>query len=334
MLVCKICGFEAKNNLVSHIKYKHNVAPSEYKKIYNSPVLVNSDQTRKKISDSVKLLGGNVNSKKYWILQGYSDEEASVFSKQHARKGSKRCVEYWTSRGYTVDDAKMQIAELQSTYGKRQPASKHKWISLGYTEDEAVELAKTHLSKKSLLHVNYWIERHDMTEEQARAKITEIQRTRSMKSSKYAGKISTPKRNNKISISMKKKIEEVGKVDWASHFGKFTGRSLLEEEIFEYVQSISPHAEHNIWIDTYNVDIAVGNKVIEVFGDYWHANPQIISLQNKNKEYVEKMSTIREQDERRLEYIRNKSFSVLVVWENDWRNNLQETKQVIREFLK
>jgi hypothetical protein len=333
MLVCQICGFTSKNNLVSHISRKHHIPPKIYKELYNSPVLTNDTNTRKKISDSVRKNGGGVNSKKYWIHKGYSEEEAIKLSKENSRKNSKRCIEFWTSRGYTIDEAKVKISELQSTIGKRQSASKHKWIELGYSLEDAQKIAKNHLSKKSLLHVNYWMERHGLSESEAQTRVSEIQRVRSVNSSRYKGKISTPERNKKISESIKQKIMQVGAEEWSMHFGKFYGRSLLEEEVFQYVKSLYGDANNNVWLDSYNIDILVGNKIIEVFGDYWHANPNVLSLKRKPKEYTDRMELIRENDEARLNYIRNKGFSVLVVWENDWRNNLEKTKQVIQEFL-
>lgn len=72
----------------------------------------------------------------YWIKKGYSPQEAQKIadekktqnnksgSKTRLKKGifeytSKRCIEYWTSRGSTVEEAKEKISKLQETFSLR-----------------------------------------------------------------------------------------------------------------------------------------------------------------------------------------------------------------------
>jgi hypothetical protein len=70
MLECKICGRQfVKNNIVSHLKNKHNITGREYKEKYNSPVLIQSEETKQKLSKAST--NNNIYSVQYWIKRGY-----------------------------------------------------------------------------------------------------------------------------------------------------------------------------------------------------------------------------------------------------------------------
>jgi hypothetical protein len=336
MLECKICGRQfVKNNIVSHLKNKHNITGSEYKEKYNSPVLIQSEETKQKLSKSST--NNNIYSVQYWTRKGYSEEDAKIHISELGKKNSIRSVEYWVRQGYTVIEAKNQVAQFQSHSGKKQKASKHRWISEGYSEEDAVNIATQFLKDKSIFHKEYWMNRHDMTEKEATEKIASIQSELSGRSTKFLGKTHTEKEKRKISNSVKKHIHSVGTDKWIEHFGNFdNGRSLLEDEVYQYVKTRVSDVRNNISIDGFVVDILIDTKVIEVFGDYWHANPMIYESTDIVRYPGNKQVIVQDKwdsDNLRLESLKKCGYDVLVIWEYEWRNNLNNTQQKILDFL-
>lgn len=89
-------------------------------------------------------------------------------------------------------------------------------------------------------------------------------------------------------------------------------------------------------IGTNWVDFASGNKVIEFYGDYWHANPAIVSRTTRVKFRHKEMlaESIWERDANRLEFIKSKGYEVKIVWESDFRKNPEQVVKECIEWLK
>lgn len=83
----------------------------------------------------------------------------------------------------------------------------------------------------------------------------------------------------------------------------------------------------------YFCDILIKEKfIIECFGDYWHCNP----IKYKEDYFHSKIrmtaGEIWEKDKNRISNIENKSCKVMVIWENDWRQDKENIKSQIYEF--
>jgi G:T-mismatch repair DNA endonuclease (very short patch repair protein) len=78
------------------------------------------------------------------------------------------------------------------------------------------------------------------------------------------------------------------------------------------------------------------NIIIEVYGDYWHANPNkynkndIIKFPN-NK--ICKVSDLWEKDKNRIEILQDDNHVCLVVWEYDIHHDLDNTIDTITKFI-
>jgi G:T-mismatch repair DNA endonuclease (very short patch repair protein) len=95
-------------------------------------------------------------------------------------------------------------------------------------------------------------------------------------------------------------------------------RSKLEESLIPYL----PDYENNVRISKYTVDFINKhtNHIIEVYGDYWHCNPDIY-LDDFHHHYFNMPAIDRRQlDETRVKYLESLGYSVTIVWES----NLQE----------
>jgi G:T-mismatch repair DNA endonuclease (very short patch repair protein) len=76
-------------------------------------------------------------------------------------------------------------------------------------------------------------------------------------------------------------------------------------------------------VGKYYFDIKIGNILIEVNGDYWHANPkfyrgnQIIKYPGRRKKLV---ANIWKKDLKKMLQARKKGYRVIYLWENDINN--------------
>lgn len=85
----------------------------------------------------------------YWILLGFSKDEALEKSKLERRKCSPRCVEYWLKKGFREEDALTKIKQIQNN-GKSNIGSKR-------TKEQKENMK---LSQIKLQDIDYWIEKY------------------------------------------------------------------------------------------------------------------------------------------------------------------------------
>lgn len=296
---CKICGFVGKS-LLSHIRNKHGISPDEYKNTYKiEKVHSVSDFQRDKLS-------------KLW-KDRFSDK--SWKDKYSVNKTSHFTVEYWIQRGFCEDDAKKKISELQSNISKRRDYKK----------------------SPSRLTPDFWVKRGH-TEEGTEKIISEIQRNFSKKSKRFTGKKHTQESKAKISNRMRDHIELMGTEKWTKHFGNLSApkyRSKAEIELFLYVRNdlgISAVANDFV-LNKYNVDIMVGKKIIEYYGDYWHASELLFEQDDLHTNIGITANEIRKKDEDKIKEIEEAGYQVLVIWENEYNTNPDEVKTRIKNFL-
>jgi G:T-mismatch repair DNA endonuclease (very short patch repair protein) len=85
-------------------------------------------------------------------------------------------------------------------------------------------------------------------------------------------------------------------------------------------------------------DFVLNKKIIEFFGDRWHANPkkynenEYMQTLSKNKEDL-LISDIWKKDKNRIDQLIDLGYEVLIVWENDYRSNPEGIIKKCLEFL-
>jgi hypothetical protein len=83
-----------------------------------------------------------------WFIKKYG-ENWKKEKDYYMRKKSKRCVEYWIYRGYSLEDAKIKVCEYQlSTSGVHKKYYKER----GYS-DEEIGVILTHINNKKKNHI-------------------------------------------------------------------------------------------------------------------------------------------------------------------------------------
>jgi hypothetical protein len=82
-----------------------------------------------------------------WFRDKYGDDWQKQKEK-HRKKASKRCLNYWTSQGYSEEAAKVKVSEYQQT---TSGVHKQYYREKGYAEDE-IEVIIHEINKKKRNH--------------------------------------------------------------------------------------------------------------------------------------------------------------------------------------
>jgi hypothetical protein len=105
--------------------------------------------------------------------------------------------------------------------------------------------------------------------------------------------------------------------------------------VLEYLKELRLVCETSYEVGKFYTDIFVNGKIIEVYGDFWHANPLIYDAKDvvnyPNKPRI--AENIWRIDEYRINYIKKFGYDVLVLWENDILKNFDKVKKNIHDYL-
>lgn len=120
------------------------------------------------------------------------------------------------------------------------------------------------------------------------------------------------------------------------HFGKNNGCvSKISTKFYNDIKKIF-EVEREFKINRYYYDFKIGNTIIEFNGDYWHCNPEkyspddIVKFPNRTISAKDKWK----EDNIKLNLAKNNGFRTIIVWENDYRNNKEETILKITKLIK
>ena len=81
-------------------------------------------------------------------------------------------------------------------------------------------------------------------------------------------------------------------------------------------------------------DVVIGdNLIIEFYVDYWHAHPEKFINENEIVHHNISAKTIRKNDEKRLNLLKENGYCVYIVWEKEYINNKDETLNKIKEWI-
>jgi len=272
---------------------------SEYKSKYGVDVVQIMPESQKQYLSE---LWKNRMKESIW-QDKYNKNKTSIWSEK-----------YWINLGYSNQGAKNKISDIQRKNSKKRDydkspstLTKEFWINRGYSNDESKKL------------------------------ISDIQSKLSNVSPKFSGKAHSKKSKLKTSNSMRKYITNFGKDKWVGHFGDFNDikyRSEDEIDIFNFISNeLKFQAQSNVFISGYNVDIIVGNKIIEYFGIFWHAHTDLFEDNDMHPIINKTALEIRKYDLDKINTLRNLGYDVLVVWENEYNINKKLIKESIRKYL-
>lgn len=121
--------------------------------------------------------------------------------------------------------------------------------------------------------------------------------------------------------------------------------SKINKQIFDMLEqnNISFVIEYKIRKDyskfgyyAYDIYIDSAHLLIEVNGDYWHANPKFYKESDIvpiSKNYRPKASEIWQKDVNKVQYAIDKGYTILVIWEYDLKNNYNSVVQEVLKYV-
>jgi G:T-mismatch repair DNA endonuclease (very short patch repair protein) len=196
-------------------------------------------------------------------------------------------LRYWIVKGYSDEDAKILQRIRQQTFTKEKCIAKH-------GEEIGLEVWKQR-------QVNWQYEFNNKPD----AVMADINLR------KYNG-------NTQSAIALTL-FDDVSTVVPDLKYGKANEYHILRENKRGYYH-----------LDCLN---PVNNRVVEFFGDYWHANPRKYTANDiLYRDFTAQQ--IWDEDKARYEFLTQSGFIVKVVWESDYRKNGSAVALEVAKFLK
>lgn len=234
----------------------------------------------------------------YWIVRGYSEQEAVDKASQAKDKNNKAGAAASKNR---------KTEEIRSS----SPRCSEYWVARGYTEDEAARLVK---DTQTTFSLDKCVERH------GDGKGQEIWEARQAKW---------------LDTLNSKPPEEIDEINRRKLSSGYT-ISNAEKELLSVIKEHYPDAMSQFVLRSgnrrYIFDIGIGFKLIEYNGSYWHADPR---LYEKDAE-VRKIAAqqVWEKDRSKIEAAKSHGYQVLVIWERDFKQDKQREIEKCMNFLK
>lgn len=252
------------------------------------------------------------------------------------KKRSRNCKEFWIERGYNKEEAILKSKEVmdeihQKTFDKfksnpekyasKYPTKIEYWLQKGYSDEEAkikLKERQTTFSKEVCMEkygekegIKIWIERQE----------------------KWINTMDSKTEEEKIEINRKKltgcQYSNISqKLFWdifniigndRVKFGELNGEFYLINE-------------NKKWFAYDYVDMN-RRKCIEFNGDFWHCNPKDFDENDIHRVKNKTAKEIWETDKSKSDLIMSKGYTVLTIWESEYRKDPEKTLQKCLNFL-
>jgi|688.fasta_scaffold476395_1 hypothetical protein len=284
----------------------------------------------------------SITSKSYWIDQGYTEEDAKTKVSELQSQRSPRHPLYWTSRGFTDQEATDKVSEIQRANGKRN--------SELYTKEE--------LQARTAFSPVYWVNL-GYSEEEAIA-ITKansdsisidafIKRNGEEEGTRlYNEHCEKMKHSNSFDGFIERYGEEEGERMWMS---KYVSRvdSKVAKNFFDAVIAEIPTG-FNVYVGgegkkEFGVRNLENNKYylydfvipklkvcVEFNGDYWHCNPTKYQPDYYHTQANKYATDIWAYDQLKIDTMtKYRGYDTTVVWESEAKAMLPEVISMINE---
>jgi hypothetical protein len=227
----------------------------------------------------------------FWMNKGLSEIESNEKVQLNLKKTNKLCVDYWVNRGNSEEEAKLIISNMQSNTSKKVKNRKNgrnieSFKQKGYTIDEAKLKLR---DMQTTFSLEKCISKHGEELGLIIFKNRQIkwQNTLNNKSKEEKDRINKSKIVNydrmlktygkdRADSWIKSKFNNYGKTFSKISLELFTNiHKIFPEELFYYGENeyVWRREKHTYILDFYWQKY---NKIIEFNGDLFHANPAIL----------------------------------------------------------
>jgi hypothetical protein len=215
----------------------------------------------------------------------------------------------WSNKNVKLDTEQIAAAKKKAKDNHISTATLEYYINKGYSEEDAIKLRS---KRQRTFTLEKCIEKHGEEE----------------------GKRIHRERQEKWMATLNSKSdEEISDINRRKAWTKASTSDLerkVYDEITKYVQvDFHFQACRNI-----NVDIHHNNRIVEVFGDFWHFHPTKYRENDYNKVCKIKAITKWKRDKARLEKLKECGYEVAIIWESELSDNFSLVIQNCIDFLK
>jgi len=340
MLICKICGHEAENSLQTHLNNKHDIKNKQYQDVYPDAKIyseaysarliytnANRDpQYKKKLSKNTKRLYKDLE----WVKkhnEALKKAQNTPEAKDNHKKGAlkffrnrskeqiathkKNIINSWSD----PQKRNNRVTALKKAHNRQEirenhsQATKKNWGSLSPEEKQ----------KRNQNLKEVWAQPENRKKILKTSKIG-LKAAMSLKGREnfYKAQRSPELREKRRKIAQKRILNQPVISSLNIKFKK----ALNDEGLF-------PLPEHSV--GPYVVDFCFPEKrvVIEVDGDFWHANP---SLYSYDKLYPIQQKTVYK-DKREVTYCKNHHWVLLRFWEKEINKDISACIKHIQDII-
>lgn len=283
----------------------------------------------------------------YWTRKGYSEVEAIELVEKSKKETSCWNKEFWiVKKGYSEEEAIKKVKEVQSKNSKKRKKVKSNYdidilVDKGYTKDDAIKRVNELKKKSNVFNI--------LSDEDIEKMMENRKKTYYSKSDEERALINKSRGRTKEQLIDKFGIEYTNDIlkkrgdvnrNYYRRFSKVS--KIFFDELQLKIYNKLYYAEEEKWIrynknKGYYVDLIVGDLIIEFNGDFFHANPKLYEENDTikiAKDNIKIAKDIWEKDKNKINTLKEKGYTILVIWEYDVKNNRDYVFNECMEFLK
>lgn len=244
----------------------------------------------------------------------------SRVSEKEIRENSPYCEEFYIKRGLPIEDRNAVIDKCNTN--RISYFSKQYWIERGYSEEDATKKIHSIQARNGL---PAYIKQYGEVEGTKKYN-DRIERYSKLMSEKYHnGEYSTKPKCGGYRVS---KFERCLIDECVSQLG------LDIKEVYSYNsdkgQLILEHENH----EKRYYDFCYRDKIIEFQGDYWHMNPKKYGADFYSSKLKKTAKEKWEEDEEKMDLAKGQGYSILQIWESDFKHDKDGTLKRCIDFLR
>lgn len=233
-----------------------------------------------------------------------NDERKKEFLK---RRSFPSEIKHWLNKGFSLEDAKLKVSEFQKKQSLKGNNEKTRLLRSLKNKGDVNPMSIKSIAKR----YNVSLEKaHELTP--------------------CFGRVA----DKHPMFGKTHSLEAIRKIASAHHLTNPDYRSKPERELENACASFA-QIEHNVQIQRWNVDIKFINQpvIVELFGDFWHANPAKYDEDFHHYLLKKTAKEIWKRDSRKIQELEALGFKVIIIWESDWKLRKDESLQRIKNAL-
>ncbi len=253
-------------------------------------------------------------------LQQFIDKYGTELGKIKYNESCSVKIEHWLAKGYSLDEAKNKISEIQSKNSHKQTylsirEKSHRciehWIKLGYSEEESKQIIKNYQTT-------------------------------------FSKEICIAKHGKEKGLEIFRKRQEKWQLTLHKNHKLHCGYSQISQELFN---ELYKHTNNEVYYGSLNREYTIYNdenkhvyafdftdltnrKIIEFQGDIYHGNPKLFNENDKPSPWNNLTAKeLWKKDDYKKQIAITNNFDVMQIWEYDFRNNKEEVIKKCLNFL-